>query len=483
LKHHPSTPEQEVPVKEPEDDPNNNLDFPMEPPDRKEDYDADDEPDPHIDNHDLTGENPAEASTQPDAQETTTRLGRRVKVTQQARESYAQRSKKWVSWFNDMRKETSEMDKDEIYEIFAHREYDVQDRASDPIAFSASSNKDTMYWHQAMQGDDKAEFLKAAKEEVKSHVDNKHFVLQKRSGLPKGTRVLDSVWPMKRKRRILTREVYKWKAHLNAHGGQQEHGVNFWETYSPVVNWFLIRLFLVISILNNWHTRQIDFALAFPQADVECDIFMAIPPGFNLKGRKKEFCLKLEKNIYGTEQGGRVWNRHLDKGLKKLGYSPSKIDPCVYYHGTSVLMLNVDDGIFCGPNKRAIDGLIKGLKQEFNITDKGDLKEYLGVLVEREPNGRLKLLQPHLIAQILDDLWFNNKTTRRTSSPTGLGRATNGRRLSLPFSDWEGKFLGEVDPTGHHGRRAPMCMLFSGPQAVSRHHAMLLGEIFTRLQG
>ena len=82
---------------------------------------------------------------------------------------------------------------------------------------------------------------------------------------------------------------------------------------------------------------------------------MAIPPGFNLKGRKKEFCLKLEKNIYGTKQGGRVWNRHLDKGLKKLGYSPSKIDPCVHYHGTSVLMLYVDDGIFCGPNKKEID--------------------------------------------------------------------------------------------------------------------------------
>ena len=73
----------------------------------------------------------------------------------------------------------------------------------------------------------------------------------------------------------------------------------------------------------------------------------------------------------------------MDKGLRKLGYSPNKIDPCVYYHGTSVLMLYVDDGIFVGPNKGEIDGLIEGLKQEFNITDQGDLKEYLGVLVER----------------------------------------------------------------------------------------------------
>jgi hypothetical protein len=76
--------------------------------------------------------------------------------------------------------------------------------------------------------------------------------------------------------------------------------------------------------------------LEFLQMDVECDIFMVIPPGFNLKRRKKEFCLKLKKNIYGTKQGRQVWNQHLDKALKKLEYVLSTIfDLCVYYHGTS----------------------------------------------------------------------------------------------------------------------------------------------------
>jgi hypothetical protein len=411
----------EEPPKEPQGEP-------TEPPDEEEAYDGDDEPDPHIPDDEETSDNQTGTADEglqaahplQGANGATTRSGRRVKVTQRAKESLQQRSMKWVSWFTNVREESQSTGADDIYEIFAHREYDIQDRASDPIAFAGSGDPDTMYWHQAMKGSDKAEFLKAAQEEVKSHVDNKHFVLKERKDLPKGTKVLDSVWSMKRKRRILTGEVYTWKARLNAHGGQQEHGVNFWETYSPVVNWFLIRLFLVISIMNDWHTRQIDFVLAFPQADVECDIFMAIPPGFNLKGRKKEFCLKLEKNIYGTKQGGRVWNKHLDKGLKKLGYVPSRIDPCVYYHGTSVLMLYVDDGIFCGPNKSEIDGLIEGLKQEFNITDEGDIKEYLGVLVEKKADRRLKLSQPHLIAQILDDLWFNSKTTTKpTPAPGG----------------------------------------------------------------
>ncbi len=44
-----------------------------------------------------------------------------------------------------------------------------------------------------------------------------------------------------------------------------------------------------------------DFVLAFPQADVECDIYMEVPMGFILKGDKKKLCLKLKKNIYGTK--------------------------------------------------------------------------------------------------------------------------------------------------------------------------------------
>jgi hypothetical protein len=60
-------------------------------------------------------------------------------------------------------------------------------------------------------------------------------------------------------------------------------------------------------------------------------------------------------------------------------------------------MLYVDDGIFMGPDKAEIEAMIKGLKSEFDITDKGNLKEYLGVLVEKQADGRTKLLQPHLI--------------------------------------------------------------------------------------
>jgi hypothetical protein len=64
--------------------------------------------------------------------------------------------------------------------------------------------------------------------------------------------------------------------------------------------------------------------------------------------------------------------------------------------------------------------LIKRMQAEFNVTDEGDIKEYLGVLVERQSDGTLKLSQPQLINQILDDLWFHSKKkSKLTPAPGG----------------------------------------------------------------
>jgi hypothetical protein len=54
--------------------------------------------------------------------------------------------------------------------VFSDEEHDIQDKASDLIAFAATSDPDIMYWHQASQEPDRVDFLKAAVKEVESHV-------------------------------------------------------------------------------------------------------------------------------------------------------------------------------------------------------------------------------------------------------------------------------------------------------------------------
>jgi len=64
------------------------------------------------------------------------------------------------------------------------------------------------------------------------------------------------------------REIRKYKAHLNAHGGQQIQGVSYWETFAPVVMWTTIQLLMVLILTHGWKSRQFDFVLVYPQADI-----------------------------------------------------------------------------------------------------------------------------------------------------------------------------------------------------------------------
>ena len=209
----------------------------------------------------------------------------------------------------------------------------------DPITF-ASTSPDELCYQQAMKAPDAKQFAHACVEEFKAHHENGHWAVVPRSKIPSGTKIVPSVWAMKRKRRIATREIYKWKARLNVHGGKQEYGVHYWETYIPVVQWTYIRMFLILSILQNCHTCQLDFILAYPQANTETEKYMDMPVGFDVEGKSNmSHALILIKNIYGGKASGRIWTNHLKKGLLSIGFVKSRVDPCVFYRG-NIIFLN-----------------------------------------------------------------------------------------------------------------------------------------------
>eukprot|EP00957_Ditylum_brightwellii_P158128 12036205-Ditylum_brightwellii.AAC.1 len=127
------------------------------------------------------------------------------------------------------------------------------------------------------------------------------------SEVPKGTKILDAVWVFKRKRDIKTRRVYKHKARLNVHGGQQQYGINNFDTYAPVVTWSSVRMILIKLLLHDWHTQQIDFMMAYLHAVIEHDLYMKLPKGVECSiDHGKQYILKLLKNIYGQKQARRV---------------------------------------------------------------------------------------------------------------------------------------------------------------------------------
>jgi hypothetical protein len=194
-----------------------------------------------------------------------------------------------------------------VYAVFddtdAVEDYKMQTEAEDPIAFAASRGDPyTLSYKDAMGAIDSPEFKTAMVKEANDHATRGTWEIWEKIIVPEGHKILSSVWAFKRKRRIDTRKVYKHKARLNIHGGQQTHGVNYWGSFSPVVNWFSIRLCMTFAFIFDWYTRQVDFVLAFSQTDVECDLFMELPCGLVFEGADRStHCVKLIKNLYGQK--------------------------------------------------------------------------------------------------------------------------------------------------------------------------------------
>ena len=112
-----------------------------------------------------------------------------------------------------------------------------------------------------------------------------HWTMVKRSLIPPGVKTIRGIWSFKRKQ-FLDGRINQHKARLCAHGGMHQWRENYWETYSPVVNMLSVRLLLALSHLHSLETESIDFVLAFPQADLDDDVWMELPEGMDPLGDK-----------------------------------------------------------------------------------------------------------------------------------------------------------------------------------------------------
>jgi hypothetical protein len=184
-------------------------------------------------------------------------------------------------------------------DLFHNYHLDLQERIQHPIAFHAEIMGDIMYYDQALQRPDAKQFANAVVKEVNGHVNNKHWTLVKQEDVPKEAQVVSFIWAMQRKCDLTTNKFIKHKARLNLHGGKQVYGMNYIETYAPVVTWFAIRLMIVFGIIFCWVFWQVDFVMAYPQAPDETDIYMKLPQGIKTPTEiSKDHVLKLLKNIY-----------------------------------------------------------------------------------------------------------------------------------------------------------------------------------------
>ena len=138
--------------------------------------------------------------------------------------------------------------------------------------------------------------------------------------------------------------IKKFKARFCARGDQQLEGIDFFETYAPVVQWTTVRMMLILEILLNLKSKQGGVTAAFLHAELGEDekVYVEMPLGFRKQGK----VLKLNKTLYGLRQSPRMFWKYLTKAMGACGIRVSDFDPCMFIGKRVIAVASLDDILF-----------------------------------------------------------------------------------------------------------------------------------------
>ena len=225
------------------------------------------------------------------------------------------------------------------------------------------TNCEPTNYSEVINSPDKAHWLRAMKEEMKSIKNNETYILTE---LPPGKRLIQCRWVFRIKRN-LDGTIDRYKARLVAKGFSQKPGIDYFETFSPVARYDTIRAVLSISTAYKMDLIQFDIKTAFLYGELNEEIYMVQPPGFE-DGTNR--VLRLKKGLYGLKQSPRQWNQKVNDFFKSQNYHQCEADKCAFVNfenGLTICVIYVDDGLIASDNQQQLTKLIDNLKSQFEV--------------------------------------------------------------------------------------------------------------------
>lgn len=293
---------------------------------------------------------------------------------------------------------------------------------------------------EALSRPDSKKWKEAMENELQSFSENEAWDLV---DPPQEASVVGNKWVFKRKVDSVGNVCYR--ARLVAKGFTQIEGIDFDETFSPVVRYSTLRLLFALSVKFDLDITHLDICTAFLNGFLDKPVFMSQPEGFVDPKNSSKVC-SLKRAVYGLKQSSRAWNIRINDFLLELGYKRSKFEPCVFLkcfnNSMTFIALYVDDFFIFSNNTREVEMLKTKLSTKFKLKDLGQVKQCLGMNVNiNKVDGYLTLDQRDYIDQLLAK--FNMKDSKTTDTPmeNNLSLEKGQSTSNLPFQKLIGSLM------------------------------------------
>ncbi|CAL1391748.1 unnamed protein product [Linum trigynum] len=190
--------------------------------------------------------------------------------------------------------------------------------------------------------------------------------------------------------------ISRFKTRLVAKGYHQRPGLDFTDTFSPVVKPVTVRTVFTLALSQSWPIAQFDVNNAFLQGPLQEEVYMVQPPGFVDPSRPDHVC-RLRRAIYGLRQAPRAWYTALSTFLVDFGFTRTHSDASLFVYSRGQVLLYflvyVDDLLLTGNDPTTLTAFQQALSARFSLKALGDVNYFLGI--EVIPTGTGYILSQH----------------------------------------------------------------------------------------
>jgi len=151
-----------------------------------------------------------------------------------------------------------------------------------------------------------------------------------------------------------------------------------------------IHTILALAAIEDFELRSVDISHAFTNSDIDAEIYMKQPEGFEQGGSK--YVCRLNKSLYGLKQSPRLWGEKLAEVLFGIGFTRTYSDASLFIYdrdGIKVIVpVFVDDITLASKSVEKLDLLIAQMSKHFKLRDLGETSFLLGISITRDREKR-----------------------------------------------------------------------------------------------